>query len=99
MEQMKNDRNQRVALNEAQGWKVDADFQALVEAQKENVPFMRQHTTGDGDCKINVVIKKRPIFQEELQKGEIDVVSCSNPKITVHDCKYKVDGITKFIDN
>jgi len=41
MEQMKNDRDQRVALNEAQGWKVDADFQALVEAQKENVPFMR----------------------------------------------------------
>ena len=23
----------------------------------------------------------------------------SNPKITVHDCKYKVDGITKYIDN
>jgi len=32
MEQMKNDRNQRIALNEAQGWKVDADFQELVEA-------------------------------------------------------------------
>jgi len=60
---------------------------------------MRQHTTDDGDCKINVVVKKRPIFQEELKKGEIDVVSCSNPNITVHDCKYKVDGITKYIDN
>ena len=49
--------------------------------------------------KINVVIKKRPIFQPELASGEIDVVSVSNPKVIVHDCKYKVDGITKFIDN
>jgi kinesin family protein 2/24 len=31
--------------------------------------------------------------------GEIDCVSCSNPVITVHECKYKVDGITKYIDN
>jgi len=26
-------------------------------------------------------------------------VSASNPFITVHECRYKVDGITKFIDN
>lgn len=31
--------------------------------------------------------------------GEIDCVSASNPLITVHECKYKVDGITKFVDN
>lgn len=31
--------------------------------------------------------------------GEIDCVSASNPLITVHECKFKVDGITKFIDN
>jgi kinesin family protein 2/24 len=31
--------------------------------------------------------------------GEIDTISCSNPNITVHECKYKVDGITKFVDN
>ena len=44
-------------------------------------------------------IKKRPIFQPELAGGEIDIVSVSNPKVIIHDCKYKVDGITKFIDN
>lgn len=49
--------------------------------------------------KINVCIKKRPIFQNELAAGEIDVISVSNPRVIVHDCKYKVDGITKFIDN
>ena len=31
MESMKKDRADRVAENEAHGWKVDADFQALVE--------------------------------------------------------------------
>ena len=59
---------------------------------------MQQHRAGD-TLKINVCVKKRPIFQQELEKGEIDVVSCSNPKIICHEAKYKVDGITKYIDN
>lgn len=49
--------------------------------------------------KICVCVKKRPIFANELSGGEIDCVSSFNPRITVHECKYKVDGITKFIDN
>jgi kinesin family protein 2/24 len=49
--------------------------------------------------KICVCIKKRPIFVNELASGEIDTVSCSNPTITVHECKFKVDGITKYVDN
>lgn len=44
-------------------------------------------------------IKKRPIFHKELSKGEIDCVSASNPKIIVHDNRFKVDGVTKFIEN
>jgi len=43
------------------------------------------------------VFKKRPIFRNELADGEIDVVSVRNPKIIVHDCKYRVDGVTKEI--
>lgn len=49
--------------------------------------------------KICVIVKKRPIFQKEMENGEIDVVAVSNPMLTVHECKYKVDGITKFIEN
>lgn len=49
--------------------------------------------------KICVFVKKRPVFNSELSQGEIDTVSCSNPFITVHECKYKVDGITKYIEN
>lgn len=32
-------------------------------------------------------------------KGEIDCVSALNPTITVHECRYKVDGITKYVEN
>jgi len=49
--------------------------------------------------KISVCFKKRPVFQHELAAGEIDVVSVHNPRMTVHECKYKVDGVTKTIDN
>ena len=31
--------------------------------------------------------------------GEIDCLSCCNPYVIVHEPKYKVDGITKIIDN
>ena len=59
---------------------------------------MLPHIPAD-QLKINVCIKKRPIFQPELATGEIDICSVSNPNTIVHDCRFKVDGITKFIDN
>lgn len=49
--------------------------------------------------KICVCIKKRPIFAKELENGEIDSVSFSNPRVIVHENKFKVDGITKYIEN
>ena len=49
--------------------------------------------------KISVCFKKRPIFHSELADGEIDVISVSNPRIVVHDCRYKVDGVTKVVEN
>lgn len=49
--------------------------------------------------KISICVRKRPIFQKEETNGDIDAVSVANPKIRVHECKYRVDGITKFVDN
>jgi kinesin family protein 2/24 len=49
---------------------------------------------------ICVCVRKRPLFEkEEKVLGEIDCVSSNNPRVVVHECKYKVDGITKYIDN
>ncbi len=44
-------------------------------------------------------VRKRPIFKKELENGEIDCVSSINPKIYVHECKVKIDGITKYIED
>ena len=51
------------------------------------------------ESKINICVRKRPAFQRERENGEIDCVSCSNPVIFVHECKYKVDGVTKTVEN
>mgnify|MGYP002630688231 FL=1 len=46
---------------------------------------------------ICINVRKRPLFDKEYQKGEIDAVSASNPKVAVHQPMYKVDGITKYV--
>jgi kinesin family protein 2/24 len=51
------------------------------------------------NMKISVCVRKRPIFGKEESSGEMDAVSAANPRIRVHECKYRVDGITKFIEN
>ena len=48
---------------------------------------------------ICVCVRKRPLFEKETQAGEIDVVTVSNPNIHIHNPQFKVDGITKYIQN
>lgn len=45
------------------------------------------------------MVRKRPISDKELSNGEIDCVSTINPRIYVHECKIKIDGITKYIED
>lgn len=96
MEEARKLKSEREANNELQGIKVDVDFQNMVEQEKLKLPIHKQHVFAD-QMKISVCFKKRPIFRNELADGEIDVVSVRNPKIIVHDCKYRVDGVTKEI--
>ena len=79
--------------------KLDYDFEYLVHQKKleiENVE-PEPHSTSEGQ-KIYVCVRKRPIFEKEIQNGEIDCVSALNPKVCVYDCKLKIDGYTKYID-
>ena len=48
---------------------------------------------------ICVCVRKRPLFDKEEKDGEIDCVTAANPKVVVHECKLRVDGITKFIED
>jgi len=94
MEEARKLRSEREANNQMLGIKVDVDFQKMVENEVRKVTPAKQHAFADS-MKISVCFKKRPIFHQELADGEIDVISVSNPRIIVHDCRYKVDGVTK----
>ena len=48
---------------------------------------------------ICICVRKRPLHDRELNSGEIDAVSTSNPNVVVHEPKVKVDGITKYIQD
>ena len=78
----------------------DAVFSKMMAKKKEAISKMKPsgHVYSD-DSKIFVVVRKRPIFQKELNNGEIDCVSVVNPRMYIHECKVQVDGITKYIEN
>ncbi len=70
----------------------------MVEKAKMRVKKMKPHDTTKAS-KINICVRKRPVFPKELEKGDIDCLSCSNPVILVHECKFKVDGVSKTVEN
>lgn len=99
MEEEKQAKRQKEAINEARGeGHIDIDFQVLMEKafieQDKTLPHVPLNY-----AKIFVSVRKRPLFVKEKQQGQIDCVSVANPIIRVGEPKYKVDGITKYIEN
>jgi kinesin family protein 2/24 len=88
------------ASNEAGVTKVDADYENLIFHKKSSIDYKltQRHTKSD-NSKIFVCVRKRPISNKELQAGEIDCVSSLNPRLFIHECKIKIDGITKYIED
>jgi kinesin family member 2/24 len=99
---MKADQQQkaeRVAANKAAGKNnTDADFEILVDKSKGQVGAALNHVSAN-TMSICINVRKRPLFDKEYAKGEIDAVSSSNPCIVVHEPKFKVDGITKYVND
>ena len=79
--------------------KLDYDFEFLVNQKKSQIETTdpEPHSTSEGQ-KIYVCVRKRPIFDKEIQNGEIDCVTAINPKVCIYDCKLRIDGYTKYID-
>lgn len=44
-------------------------------------------------------MRKRPINDKELKQKDHDSVTCLQPYVWVHSAKFRVDGITKYLDN
>lgn len=98
MENKKREKAEKEAENEALGKVGDVDFELMIEKHRFKQPLLQHHVPAS-EIKLCVCVRKRPIFKKEESAGEIDSISCANPQIMVHECKFKVDGITKFVDN
>lgn len=98
MEEEKNFQEVKRLENEAQGKNADIIFFNMINQYHSQVPVKEPHVS-PSSLKICVCVRKRPIFPKEEGQGEIDSISCSNPKILVHEPKFKVDGITKYLEN
>ena len=99
MEEKKEEKKNIKEMNEAQGnGAIDIEFQQLMGKSKIDPRQQYPHMPSLG-MNIYVCVRKRPIFEKELKSGQIDCVSTANPIIRVGEPKYKIDGITKYIDN
>ena len=78
----------------------DAVFTKMMAKKKESISKNKplKHINSE-DSKIFVVVRKRPIFQKEINNGEIDCVSVVNPRVYIHECKVQIDGITKYLED
>jgi len=95
-----NIREEKRIINAEMGQYGDVDFYVKIEQFREQLfkkylpkPFHVKQT------KILVCVRKRPIFDKEKENGLIDCFSCVNPTCFIHECKTKIDGISKFLEN
>ena len=86
--------------NENQNKTMDIDYEKMIQKKKtelSKLPIIKHKNTENS--KISVIIRKRPLSKKEISNGEIDCITCINPKIIVHECKMKIDGLTKFLED
>ncbi len=98
MERYKSERAAEVVRNQKQGNPGDVDFQRMIRKYRESGPKEQPHAKTANE-KITICVRKRPISDKEVKKNDHDSVTCSNPIVTVHESKLKVDGISKYLDN
>ena len=79
----------------------DQKFLKMITKKKELIYKKNKSLSyiDSSDSKIFVVVRKRPIFQKEINKGEIDCISIVNPRVYIHECKIQIDGITKYLED
>ena len=91
-------------INQSSGQKQkeqDQKFLKMITKKKEFIYKNNKPLThiDASDSKIFVVVRKRPIFQKEINNGEIDCISVINPRVYIHECKIQIDGITKYLED
>ena len=98
MELFKQERAAEEQRNRDNGTPGDVDFQRMVKQYRtEQCPSEKDHFASN--IKICICVRKRPISSKEIARKDFDSVTCINPYVVVHDCKFRVDGISKYLDN
>ena len=103
-EERKAKENRKMALSNANheslGKYMDKDYEKMIRIKRSEIySFEPEPHTNIDNSKIFVIVRKRPLSKKELNNGEIDCISCLNPKVVVHECKIKIDGITKYLED
>lgn len=99
MEQARQERAAEEQRNRDMGTPGDVDFQRMIRNYREREAPAEQAHINPGEMKICICVRKRPISSKEIKRNDYDSVTCLNPLVIVHDCKMKVDGISKYLDN
>lgn len=95
----KKERQLESQQNEKMGQPGDVDFQRMIKGFREQNGEKKTPHAPAGETKITICVRKRPVNAKEVKKRDYDAVTCLNPMAIVHDCKLKVDGITKYLDS
>lgn len=95
----KKERERENQRNERRGEPGDVDFQRMIRVFREQNREKAAPHVEPGETKITICVRKRPVNAREVKKRDYDAVTCLNPMAIVHDCKLKVDGITKYLDS
>lgn len=81
------------------------DFRCRVEDSR-HLPFLQPSASvgegnvmvGGGPDKIQVNVRKRPLFDKERSNSEFDVISCITPEtVVVHDARLDCDMKTQLL--
>eukprot|EP00903_Cladosiphon_okamuranus_P015554 g14359.t1 len=100
MEKARKDRVAEEARNIANGNPGDVDFMGMIQSfRDQRAGTSTLHAPAAEGMKICIAIRKRPTNAKERARKDHDAVSCFNPEVTVHDCKLRVDGISKYLDS
>eukprot|EP01041_Mallomonas_annulata_P011005 gene11005-22991_t len=98
MGEKRDDRAAEVQRQKDCGIIGDVDFNRMIRDYREKCAKEEPHGA-PGEMKICVCVRKRPTNAKEIKAQDHDAVTCLNPTVVVHDCKLKVDGLTKYLDN
>ena len=104
----RKDRKEREKLSNAEKGVVgDVDFVRMISAWREankdqskpHATFSTNEAEKNAGGAICICVRKRPISRREVSNKDHDAVSCVHPSVVVHDCRLRVDGISKYLNN